>query len=252
MASITEAIIEGSGGQKGLHNGRVVWKSLTKSAIVSGLTGDEENKTDDAISLCPTIGTFLTIDYEELQLASINVEFVSTDVANCKMSYSFVDLSNTPIISIGTSSQTVTTNVDKDGELMIVEYTDTRDKHLRDNKGANPQKQVFQTTKKAPCTVLVYTRIEDESPLQKSTDYTCHTNSVTWMGYPPRTWICDSIQGNNMPDGRYRVVHTMLYREETWDKDAYYKFASGVIPDDVVITKKQVQGSINFAGLNLI
>lgn len=147
-----------------------------------------------------------------VQYVTVNVELVP-------------DETRPALQNVGTSSQEIETNVDKNGAPISVTYTDPVTGEVFNVGG---RVKVF-----APLTIVKFKRLELNSPLVKSTQYGSTINTSTWMGYPPRTWLCTRIDGERQQNGglaMYMVSYEFQYKPSTYRVAALYTKPDGSFP----------------------
>jgi len=170
-------------------------------------------------------------------------------------------------VEIGTSLQSVQTNVDITGTLMKAEFL----------QGSEWKIQGGQAAVMRPHSTIRVTRTEANSPGQKSREYVGKVNgagqfNLARHGVPKRTWLCTSILGRRNPDNNsYRVSYEFEYaatytgfRSESvpgWDAEIVYTDPdNGKVPEDVInrphvqvraVKYYQVYTEANFNALNL-
>jgi len=137
-----------------------------------------------------------------------------------------------PEISISTTIETVTTNFDRDGKLIEVEYSgqalDAEGNYI--TKDFEPQTVALEV--QVPVTRLRFSRKETTNSYLKNRQNKGKVNSQTWLGDPPRSWLCTDISSDFAGDG-WKVSYEFQLADErrleqggslirTWDATAVF------------------------------
>ena len=202
------------------------------------------------------------------QLQSIEIAFnESGSVARAVCNYEPVDdqglglpepMPNNPQfaeIQVGSSLIQETVNVDADGELITVTYTDAE---------GNKHSQGGTISRVTPLSTISYRRRESTSPAAKSREYTGKVNAAGWKldpGAIARKWKCTGIIGSSSDGGQtYVVDYSFEYKlDGWWTHVVYIDPETGEPPSDVMnAANKDIAEHIvlrykviDFDGLNL-
>jgi hypothetical protein len=134
-----------------------------------------------------------------------------------------------PRVSLGSTATPVQTNQDIDGKIMKVSYQWPGDRGL-----LGPDEQPGTVEVQVPSTVINYTRLETESPLEKSLSFVGKVNRTSMLGQGERTWLCTRIQGDSDDDGQtYTVSYEFQLKPEgrkNWDAVVSYWDAENDAP----------------------
>jgi len=222
-------------------------KRITRSAIITGVTGNANARLAAARAELPVAGAAYPAD-SDLELMQVSVRPVSADKYRATLVYEVPGMSQRQqrvteetTYEVGTVGYQTQTNKDKDDTLITVEYNgDTKSPLL---------------SIEANEAYLIARRLEDASPLAKSLQYTNHVNSDTFGGGAIRTWRCIGITGvSNDGGSTWEVTYEFRYRADTWDVRAVYLLDDGTPPDDVDADGDKlvrVYPEIAFSGLDL-
>jgi hypothetical protein len=111
------------------------------------------------------------------------------------------------IETFGTLEST-TTDVDKTGTTMTVDWTDSE---------GGTHTSVAELSVMVPRFGIRYTRRESGNPSSAAATYTGKVNSSTFAGKPARTWLCGSITGRSDDGGETSIVrYELFYNSDTW------------------------------------
>lgn len=241
---------------------QAVGSRIERRVTVTGLTGDGPARILAAVThdQMPIVGTsyYAACDPNELPenvnvgalqrtiLRSIIADAVAPDTVVCTLVYEVPSVRvapNSTLIEVGTRQVQRTTNKDAEGNTITVEYNGDVRSVLISTTGTE--------------SYLICRRTEDTDPSTKSENYTDHTNSDTFRGRPPGTWICNSITGVSQDGGNtYEVTYEFTYRATGWQENVVYiDSETGTPPADLVegVGDKMVtvKRAIPFAALGL-
>jgi hypothetical protein len=158
------------------------------------------------------------------------------------------DDTQTPIVQLGSSVVSSQTQLDKDGNQLVVSIT---------TAGGDSLTQTGEVEIQEPQTIIQFERKEQADPLSKSLAYTGSVNNATFKGWAARTWLCLGIEGISDDGGStYKVTYRFQYRAATWDaKIAFIDPATDKIHADVTtsngILTETIYPETNFSALNL-
>lgn len=160
----------------------------------------------------------------------------------------------TSALEIGATVQTAKTNLDANGNLMIVSYVPSSGPVIARSQGGTVDIQI-------PSPVLSVSRRETVAPWLDALKYVGRTNRFRWNRGEERTWLCTSIRGTTDDGGvTYQTAREFAYKEETWDATVVYTDPkTGKPPSDVAdfvnrefaIRKFQVYGTEDFAPMRI-
>ena len=163
-------------------------------------------------------------------------------------------LGDDPQIEVGGRVTQTQTNVDKDGNKLLVSFSGDSD-HL------SIAETVATVALQVPVFTLRITRRETQSPASKAATYVGRVNSVEWYGQPAHQWLCEAIVGRSDDGGdTYIVNHEFGYNEgESGNGWAAHVFAkdpeTGEIPGGVSLGDGEeffdVQKEADFNDLDL-
>ena len=265
MATVIQDLVESSSFEIAK-----AWK-YTRVFHVSGLTGNASGRLHSAVlsSEIPVQGDphpdiagiyarTLTVTPESPTSARVTVTYEPYDPA--------VQPPNDaakPTIEVGATISAVETNMDINGELIKLSYTQSKE---------NPDTHQMEDTKvncggkvnvQRPQPVVRMSRRESASPYQKALEYVGKKNSGSFMGAGPGYWLCTKIVGRSNDGGKtYDVEYEFQYSADTWDptvvaidKDTGEPpvDANGdtVLVEDTGYKRIVVYEEISFGGLNL-
>ena len=146
-------------------------------------------------------------------------------------------------VAVTTSTAQETTNRDWEGKFVVLEHP-----------GQAVTKQTGTMSVLVPRTSISIKRLESDSPLERSKEFTGKVNAENWTvdgSAPARTWLCSAISGNSNDGGAtFEVTYDFLYRPNTsiwydgeenptavagWDQVITFTDPeTGKIPDDVI------------------
>ena len=177
-----------------------------------------------------------------------------------------------PSLSVSSTLQTIETNFDKDGKLLVVKYIVP----LPAGQAGPPEEieQVATASIQIPMVTFSYSRdevVSHEEIQAKANTYVGLVNSVQVFGDPERTWMCMSISGastnpdigtsQTLPLGQpvFNVQYEFQRSEpgQTWDTSRRFLIVQdGKPPKDVtvgngILTDVKFYEAIDFNGLNL-
>lgn len=215
---------------------------VTRVYMVSEIEGNRSDIIFNATGAVPQPGdvhpTIPRIRVESVTANPVDSNTVEVTVvyATLKIGDSQVNEDAETQITIGGSVQSVLTNQFFEGrnkKLMVLKYTFPPDE---DPEGTATEKEIVPTANREQAIITAtLSRLEDEDPLNKAIEFVEHTNSRTFLGTRPRTWLCTSINGVSNDSGEtFQVTYVFEFREETWDAVlAFTDKETGAIPSDV-------------------
>jgi len=156
------------------------------------------------------------------------------------------------LIQVGSSVTSEETQVDKDGNQLVIQLTNEPDQ----NGSVDIQ---------VPETVLLFERKEGSSPLSKSIANTGKVNSASLGSgtYAAKTLLCLGIEGVSSDNGdTWQVTYRFQYKPGTWNAEAVYEDPeTGRIHEDVDLSSaanstngwidKEIYSEADFSNLNL-
>ncbi len=222
--------------------------SLTRVATVVGVTGNGPAQFINALAVAgvPRMGEQLP-GWPSARVRARRATPKGGDKFQIEIEYVDAGVTDDPeeqTIRIGTSLQSVETNVDVNGELMVVEY-----------RGESQTKTV---TLAQPRSTIVVSRTETENPGPESREYVGAVNTqggfnLAGPNEPERSWRCNRIEGTSTDRARtWQVerefeyagpVKTAVRRGEMrpgWDETlVYIDPETGFVPDDAAGTAEE-------------
>lgn len=146
-----------------------------------------------------------------------------------------------PVESVGASVSEQATNIDINGDPLVVTY---------DGK---PQTGTINVMK--PNFVLGFDRLETGSPVALAAAYVGFVNSDTFKGFPANTLLCTRIEGSGNDTTGWNVHYEFQYNAQFWLSTVVYQDENGIVPSDVTVGDGievfDVYDSVAFSGLNL-
>lgn len=141
----------------------------------------------------------------------------------------------------GTLEQT-TTNVDKDGNLIVVPVP----------AGLVGVPITPEVALQVPRYGIRYITRESVNPSNKAATYVGRVNSATFLGKPPRTWLCGPIRGSSDDGGlTYVVNYELFYDVKTWASRLRWEDRDGVLHDPEILKNVQPEADLNGLGLGV-
>lgn len=200
-----------------------VGRQYERIALVSGLTGDAQLRIAAALDHAemPQLGAALTgINFVTLEERI--AQAITADIVEVRLIYrwgSHKVAANEIDIEVGASLVQLVTNYDRHGNLMFTEY--------------GGETQVGTVTVLWAEHDLILTRVESESPRNKSVEFSGTVNKFQWLGNPPRTWMC-AIRGRSTDSGNtWEVVYQFHHKPKVkrpdesvrlgWDVEIVHK-----------------------------
>lgn len=126
------------------------------------------------------------------------------------------------LIDVGATVQEVTSNMDVNGDPIIVSY----DYIEFDNQGNRTETNVQETGEvkfQQPMVVIRLTRRETESPFERSKYYTGKVNLSEAFGDPPGWWLCTKLEGSSKDgDETYDVDYEFQRKVNGWTATAVF------------------------------
>lgn len=144
-----------------------------------------------------------------------------------------------PIIEVGATTQTVSTEVDRARQLMKVGWFEeiwfeNEEDQVTEQRWIYHE-QVGTVDVQIPQTYYRLKRRETDSPANKAIDFVGKINSSKFFRFPPRTWLCTSIAGA-YAGGVYDVSYDFIYNPSTWAATvSFVDPETGRVPPNVVI-----------------
>jgi hypothetical protein len=239
-------------------------RKATRSFLVVEVSGNAYDKLYQAALKCPAYGTPHP-SIPNIFVSNISASPVAEQSTQVIVLVTYSELapdnqppsqSAPPTISISSSLTTVETTCDKDGKEMTVT-------HRRQSVGDDGQvviedlpEQPVRVELQIPTMVLRYSRREPKpfSP-NRSLAYTGCVNSDTFVGQPPRSWLCLGISGDLDGDA-YKVKYEFQLKPDLWDIEAVYNDPDTGAPvlnpvDGQGIKSFRIYREIAFSGLSL-
>jgi hypothetical protein len=235
----TKAISDGNG----LTVTRTIYLDVSD---IANLSADRKIVECLGVTGIPRYGD-LHPSYSSLQVSSVTGDPWTQNQIKVTVNYETITISTVPdetkpaLQNVGTSSQEVEVNIDRTGAPIVVTYTDPV---TGETFNVGGKVKIYK-----PLTIVKFKRFELNSPLSKSTAYGASINSVPWMGYPARTWLCMRIDGDLVADGtnkKYLVNYEFQYKPNTYKVAALYTKPDGTFP------QLTVQDLLNSNGITLV
>lgn len=204
---------------------------ITRAFLVSGVTGDADERMYNAItdagipdrgdahpgaSLGSYVAYNIRCQLKDEKANGIFLVFVDYGLINQNV---VPDDDQTPVESVGSSVSDQETNLDVNGDPLVVEY--------------NGDEQTGTVSIQYPNTILQYSRLETGSPLSKSLAYAGTINDATFKGCAAGTVLCTRIDGNGNSVTGYSVTYEFQYKPGGWTSTVAYQDANGKVPPDV-------------------
>jgi len=162
-----------------------------------------------------------------LVCSSVEVEAVSQSQARVVATYGLLSTSVVPDekqpaqISVGSSVQSVSTNKDVNGEVLLVEHI--FESETDGETSLDYQAQTGEVELQVPQTVVRFSRRENRHPLYKSIAYTNKLNANGFLGDPPGYWMCTRIEGHSDDGGlTYQVEYEFQRNENGWKAEVVF------------------------------
>lgn len=226
---------------------------------VSGLSGTTASMVWSAISELPSKGanhgTFLNMRLDEHRLAEVQGNAVMFDLVyrTPRPSGGNLTVGDDPIIEIGGSLERTVTNVDKDGNLLLIDYEPS-------GLWEEPiPEHGVEVGLDRPRPFIRYTRRETITGAQLMAlirSYVGTTNSTTFAGFAARTLFMGPIFGRSDDGGEtYLVSYEMYDNEDEWKARVVAVYDNGKIPSGVAVDNGvkdyYIFPETNFNSLNL-
>lgn len=146
-------------------------------------------------------------------------------------------------VSIDTFSET--TVRDASGAVMKIKYTG----------GTLVTEKVIETQVERPTATVRISRTESVPPkLLVSNNLVGSMNSVSWSGFPPKTWLFRGASSRQQPDGKSRVTYEFTHNPQTWRAQGTI-IVGASIPNDITVENGiaffDVYPSFDFARLGV-
>ncbi len=134
-------------------------------------------------------------------------------------------------VEFGSSTISEQTIQDIRGERMLIRYSGTAL-----SPGAILQTQVAQAEILRPRVRISVTRVQDQPlALDRAVEFTGKVNSTRWSGRAAKTFLCRSVNSQEVNRGvRFSVTYEFIYAPETWKFRPGIKIG-GLLPDDAAI-----------------
>jgi len=139
-------------------------------------------------------------------------------------------------IEAASSLNHITTNKDKDGTAISLEYEYPADYKLNSAVAGETITQGGTFTKLVPERSLIYSIRENTSPQLFADGYEGKVNNAPWQGGAAGTWLCASITGRSDNSGAdYLNRYIFQYRSDGWDPEVHFVDPNtGKPPPDLV------------------
>jgi hypothetical protein len=209
---------------------------IVRGALVTGLDLTSVGEASNALPACLS-ATGMPQLYDPhptrplAQVMDYIIRGVSFDTAEVGIVYIQEGPQDSSFLfRVGTSLSQEGTQVDKDGNPILVSYVPSGAPVMQP-----ATKRLATVQKLEPLSSLTAVGILSYSPGALSQQFTGTVNVATWQGGAARTWLCTGIEGEQTPTTgqNFRTSFTFLYRQQTWDAFAVYVDANGQIPPDI-------------------
>ncbi len=225
MAKVTyEDLIDGNSGTNILRKG---W-TFVRMYKVSGLTGDGFAKVKSAYNEpdIPKLGDTHP-DEPSVIVKETNIVSVASDTVEIAVKYAAPDLlqpsTTSVIIEVGSTLSQVDTNIDVNGNILQTQYTYPLLYAETPEFAGKTINHAGMVPRLIPEPTLRLTRLEDESPLIKSSIYVGKINSQIFEDGAPGTWMCTGIEGNSQDSGfTYTVTYSFQFRPDGWGQQIVF------------------------------
>lgn len=206
-----------------------------RTFYVTGLTGSKESRLYQAMqeSGIPAFGDPHPI-VPGIFVTDIQAEPISKDGEKAKISVLYEppsDDSSDPdtggAVSVTSNTLIETVHKDVSGELLWVDYYDQISIGM-----ASYSRAVKTASVQRPQVSVNFRRIEDQLPKESIEIYIGTINGMEWSGFPPKTWLCNSIIARPNK-GKYEVEYSFSYRRDSW-RASVAMTVNGVIPNDAI------------------
>lgn len=196
--------------------------AVERTFIISGLSGSADRLLYNAISHAsiPAYGqphpaipgiAVTSIDAEPLDVSGsqvrVRVQYSVPTQSDSEESEVALDK---VVISVGSTTQSGTTQKDKDGKQLIATLT---------QDDGTEAEQAGEVTIEIPQTVIHFERREPSDPIAKSIEFVGTVNDARIGAlFPERTLLCTEIEGTTEGIGLpYQVSYSFQYNRDTWD-----------------------------------
>lgn len=202
--------------------------AASRKFIVYNLTGTTTERLADALAYAevPKIGdthpSFPLLRCQNLEATSVDSEIVEVVAKYETVGLISADDSDPqndkPVWEVGSTVADGETNMDADGRLLIVQYTEPG------FVGPPPQKEYSPTVaKKIPHIFVRARRLESNTPLLNAQRFVGKVNSTDIQGFSSRTLLCTGITGTSNDSGKtWTVSYEFERAEDTWDADLFF------------------------------
>ena len=245
-------IIRGSRGRKGRNRaGDVVWLAMTRIAVVSGVTGDADERLDNAIVALVASDATLDIDGTHPHIAGLVVkghrpETVKPDVVRVGIEYEYeeAEAAAAASVTVGSTVEQAQANTayelndDEEmeaGKIMKVTYPVGSENH-----------EPVMTSVLRPRTTLHFRWFEQNATaadvVTRSKLYAGYCNSGRWFDVDPkanaREYLCTQYVGSSEDGRNFTVDAEFAFKSQDeggWDAYVYYiDETTGKPPKDAV------------------
>lgn len=228
----------------------------TRVAKVSGLTGNDSAREQEAILACPSRGTvhpdISTIRVDELAAKAEGRDLVTVKILYRTPTGASLQVGDTPQLEISGSIEMATTDMDKDGNLLKISFSG-------DDKDPAIPEYVAEAQYPRPHGLVRFSRRESITASQAQqlvNTYVGTTNSAAFGPFSARTLLMARITCRSDDNGdTFLVTYEMGHERKTWDarlkavgKDG--KIPAGIVLGDGLIVR-EISGTSNYSNLNL-
>lgn len=225
--------------------------SATETYLIEGVTEtDIDGRWEDALisSGLPAYGDahpLLPINVNSIEIRPAGAGTTTTFTGTVRYGLLLAENQepgeqNPPVLEVGATTQTVSTEVDRVGTMLKVGFLEKEWEKGADNEPDtlyyNYHEQIGTVDVQTPQTVFRYKRREPESPGNKSLNFVGRINSQKFLRFPPKTWLCTGITGTAQSvSGPWDVSYEFAYNPETWVATVAYVDDGGRVPAGVFV-----------------
>lgn len=212
----------------------------TRLMIIDGLSGPVDAMLWTALqfqqvparnTFHPTLGGLVCYSREASPIAGQPTQALITLMYGQVNSKQFADNTKPCEISVGSTIQSAETNVDVNGDNLVVTY-DVKDPTTNQTV---TKKQTGKVSIDIPQTVVRLTRREKGSPLQKSIAFVGTVNRDSFLGNAKACWLCTRIEGQTDDGGvTYMVTYEFQLADDNWNNQTivYIDPTTNLMPED--------------------
>ena len=193
-----------------------------RGARITGLSGTALNRELQALNALPPVGSLFAGLPVLIRLESKEITALSGTLAEAVLTYRTPSgnraptLDDTPQLEVGGSLETARTDIDKDGNPLLVSYNppsgsefEPVDQHIKEARFQRPSPHVRLTRRE---------QITGLQLLATKLQFEAHTNETEFLGWPQDHWLMGNIDGRSDDGGdTYVVSYPIFFARETWD-----------------------------------